>query len=315
MDFYQVAGKMALGSRLRKLSDMVTEDALKIYGLYNVKLEPRWFPVFYMLAERETLAVTEIAQVIGQTHASVSQIVKEMKKQDLVKETKDAKDGRKTMLLLSEKGRAMVPNLKQQVTDVQQAVEDLFGEMQYDLWKAMEETEFLLGRQNLFERVKYKMKTRESEQVIIKDYEPEHQSRFRDLNVEWIEHYFKLEKKDLESLNDPKGFILDKGGHILVAAYKGEIMGVCALLKMDDETYELAKMAVSPAAQGKSIGWLLGKACIEKAKALGAKKLFLESNTRLVPAINLYHKLGFKKIVGKPSPYERSNIQMELVLD
>ncbi|KAA9345712.1 bifunctional helix-turn-helix transcriptional regulator/GNAT family N-acetyltransferase [Adhaeribacter soli] len=315
MDFYQAAGKMALGSRLRKLSDTVTEDALKIYGLYNVKLEPRWFPVFYMLAEKERLAVTEIAQEIGQTHASVSQIVKEMKKQDLVMETKDAKDGRKTMLSLSEKGKAMVPNLKQQVTDVQQAVEDLFREMQYDLWKAMEETEFLLGQQNLFERVKNKMKARESEQVIIQAYEPEHQTRFRDLNVEWIEHYFKLEKKDLESLNDPKGYILDKGGHILVAAYKGEIMGVCALLKMDNETYELAKMAVSPAAQGKSIGWLLGKACIEKAKALGAKKLFLESNTKLVPAINLYHKLGFKKIVGKPSPYERSNIQMELVLD
>ena len=53
---------------------------------------------------------------------------------------------------------------------------------------------------------------------------------------------------------------------------------------------------------------------IEKAKEAGFKRLYLESNTILKPAINLYYKLGFKKITGAPSPYERSNIQMELIL-
>jgi hypothetical protein len=33
----------------------------------------------------------------------------------------------------------------------------------------------------------------------------------------------------------------------------------------------------------------------------------------LKPAINLYYKLGFRKTSGPPSPYERSNIQMELI--
>jgi hypothetical protein len=28
----------------------------------------------------------------------------------------------------------------------------------------------------------------------------------------------------------------------------------------------------------------------------------------------LYYKLGFKKITGSPSPYERCNIQMEMEL-
>jgi len=81
-----------------------------------------------------------------------------------------------------------------------------------------------------------------------------------------------------------------------------------------DFDYELAKMAVSPTVQGKSIGYLLGRAIIEEAKALGASKLFLESNTILKPAINLYYKLGFQKISGYPSPYQRCNIQMELDL-
>ena len=86
-------------------------------------------------------------------------------------------------------------------------------------------------------------------------------------------------------------------------------------MKDPDYDYELAKMAVSPRAQGKKIGYLLGKAIIQKAKDLGAKNLYLESNTILTPPINLYHKLGFRKIEGHYTPYQRSNIQMELNLN
>jgi GNAT superfamily N-acetyltransferase len=86
---------------------------------------------------------------------------------------------------------------------------------------------------------------------------------------------------------------------------------------MTDEKYdyELAKMAVSPKARGKGIGFLLGKAIIDKATQLGATNIYLESNTVLRPAISLYEKLGFKKIAGHHTPYERCNIQMELKLE
>jgi len=125
-----------------------------------------------------------------------------------------------------------------------------------------------------------------------------------------------MEESDYLALDDPEGHILDEGGCIIVALYQDEPVGVCALLKshLPDFDYQLGKMAVSPKAQGKSIGYLLGKEILEKARALGAKKVFLESNTILTPAINLYRKLGFEKIEGYPSPYERSNIQMAVEL-
>lgn len=99
-------------------------------------------------------------------------------------------------------------------------------------------------------------------------------------------------------------------------AVEGETaVGVCALMKMEDVQYdyELAKMGVSPKFQGHGIGHLLGKAVIEKAISLHARNVYLESNTILTPAINLYKKLGFKEVTGRESPYERSNIQMELL--
>lgn len=156
--------------------------------------------------------------------------------------------------------------------------------------------------------------SKQDEEVQIVEYQPEHQPSFKRLNEEWINHWFKMEEADYKSLDHPQEYILDAGGHILIALYKAQPMGTCALLKMDEETYELAKMSVSAQARGKGIGLLLGQAIIGKAKYLGAKRLYLESNTILEPAVSLYRKLGFEEIEGATSPYERCNIQMELIL-
>lgn len=160
-------------------------------------------------------------------------------------------------------------------------------------------------------------KIRESGNIQIVEYEPKYQSAFKSLNEEWISTYFEIEEADRKALDNPTENILKNGGKIFVALYKGEPLGVCALIKMNDPEYdyELAKMAVSPKVRGKNLGWLLGQTAIDKAKESGASKIYLESNTMLNPAINLYYKLGFQKIEGRPTPYKRANIQMELDLN
>ncbi len=315
MDFYQAIGKLGLGSRLRRLSETFTADAERLYALYGVDLDPKWFPVFYVLsAAAEERSISDIAQSIGHSHASVSQIVKEMTRNHLTATSKRDTDARVTMVRLTERGNAVQARIADQYADVGQALDDLFAETQYDLWKAIEEFEFLLARKDFFARVVEARKARESRKVEIIDYAPEFQADFKRLNQEWIEAHFKMEKADYQSLDRPEEKILEPGGHILFARYAGSIVGTCALIKMDATTYELAKMAVTERARGKNIGLLLGRAIVQKARDLGAARLFLESNTRLEAAINLYYKLGFRKVTGRPSPYERSNIQMELDL-
>ena len=146
-------------------------------------------------------------------------------------------------------------------------------------------------------------------------YQPQYRSAFKALNIWWVEKYFKVEPIDLEYLDNPEEKILNKGGYIYFALLNEKPVGACALIKMDEEgaVFELSKMGVLPEAQGHKIGWKLGQAVIEKAKAVGAKKLYLESNTVLTPAMKLYKKLGFKRLDGYDSPYERCNIAMELV--
>ena len=150
--------------------------------------------------------------------------------------------------------------------------------------------------------------------VSIVNYSPEFKQAFRDLNYEWINKYFKVEASDLKMLENPETYILAPGGAILIALYHGEPVGTSALIKMENGTYELAKMSVAPNMQGKKIGLRLGEAVIEKAKELKASKLFLETNSTLKPALSLYKKLGFSEVSGLSSPYDRCNVQMELVL-
>ena len=148
--------------------------------------------------------------------------------------------------------------------------------------------------------------------VNIVSFQPHHWEAFKVLNEEWILMYFELEESDQKMLNDPKGYILDKGGAILMAEEDGDPVGTCALIKRDDTTFELAKMAVSPKAQGRKIGLRLGESVLSKAKEMGALKVVLETNSKLKPAISLYRKLGFTDIEGMDSPYSRCNLQMEV---
>lgn len=145
-------------------------------------------------------------------------------------------------------------------------------------------------------------------------YKPEHQGAFRALNLAWITAHWEPEPADFKMLDHPQENIIEPGGYIAVAVEGEVVLGTCALIKLDDQTCELAKMAVAEAVKGNGIGWLLGLAVIERARVLGASRVYLESNTLLTPAMNLYRKLGFKPIAGQPSPYQRCNIQMELQL-
>ncbi|WDF66432.1 bifunctional helix-turn-helix transcriptional regulator/GNAT family N-acetyltransferase [Flavobacterium sp. KACC 22763] len=316
MEFFDKVGKSALGSRLRLMTAVVTDDAAKIYELYGVDFVPKWFPVFYTLAEEREITITEIANEIGHSQPSVSKIIQEMIGAGLIEESAKTEDKRKNNVVLTEKGILISKKIKQQLEDIDVAIEGIIAESKHNLWAALEEWEFLLEQKSLIKRVSEQKKKRESKDVKIVDYKPEYQEAFRALNVEWISTYFEMEEADYKALDNPEEYILKKGGKILVALYENEPVGVCALIKMNNSEYdfEMAKMAVSPKAQGKSIGWLLGKAIAEKAKELGAKKIYLESNTILKPAINLYYKLGFEKVFGLETPYKRCNIQMELVL-
>lgn len=152
--------------------------------------------------------------------------------------------------------------------------------------------------------------------IHIELYSSEYKEDFVLLNKEWITTYFRLEESDLYTLNHVEEYILDKGGQIFLAIVNNKVVGCCALIvHPENETFELAKMAVSPQAQGLGAGRKLGEALIEYAKDRGIKQIFLEGNTRLESSMILYRKLGFAEVPINNSAYERCNIMMILDIE
>lgn len=137
-----------------------------------------------------------------------------------------------------------------------------------------------------------------------------HAEDFKTLNEAWLEQFFVIEPYDHEVLSDPSKYILNKGGNIYFALENERAIGTFALMYNNLQELEFTKMAVADSEKGKGYGNLLMQHCIDEAKKMGCKTLYLYSNTQLVPAINLYKKFGFIEVPVEQSAYERCNIKM-----
>ena len=136
---------------------------------------------------------------------------------------------------------------------------------------------------------------------------------FRALNETWICELFELEDEDRRQLDDPVGALDEPGGAVLLARLGDEVVGCVGLAVSRPGVVELVKMAVSPVHQGHGIGRALVAAALERARALGATRIELESNRRLAAAVHLYESAGFgHRAAGDhtPGPYARADVAM-----
>jgi len=313
MDFVKDIGLLALGSRLRRLSDRIMASGAEIYRQTEIDFEPRWFPVYSLLAERGPMTVGVCARELGLTHAAVSQTARAMAKKGITTSRKDTADERRRFLELTDKGRALLPQLRDIWADIEGGVREAVDYGGVDILAAIEGIEQALAVQGLSERVAAVRTQRLMTKVEIIDFRPEYREFFKTLNLEWLEKYFSVEPVDREILWHPEQ-ILEDGGAILFARVDGEVVGTCALQRQG-EGWELTKMAVTEPHQGRQIGKKLMLAAIDRAREMGLERLYLVTNSSLTPAVTLYRKVGFRVTqCGQHPKYERGDLTMELDL-
>ena len=150
--------------------------------------------------------------------------------------------------------------------------------------------------------------------INIINFESKYQPDFKSMNLEWLDKYNLTESHDLEILDDPEGTVIGRGGCIFLAMDENKVIGTAGLWKESETEYELIKMFVDTAYRGRGISKLLLDKCINEAKQLGAKKIFLYSNSQLKTAIQLYTKYGFVHIPVVNAPFLTADIKMELSL-
>lgn len=150
--------------------------------------------------------------------------------------------------------------------------------------------------------------------ISVIEFQSKYAGDFKQLNLEWLDKFGLTEAADLLMLDNPQKEIIDTGGCIFLAISGEEVVGSAALINELNGVYELAKMAVTPTFRGKGISKLLIEACLNRAKLLGAERIYLSSNSQLTTALKLYEKYGFKYIAVNGTHYATADIMMELLM-
>ena len=85
-------------------------------------------------------------------------------------------------------------------------------------------------------------------------------------------------------------------GVLLVARVDGKPVGCGALRRLDPATGEIKRMYVAPSARGGGVGARILAELERHARALGMRRLLLETGERQVEAVRLYQRAGFTRV-------------------
>lgn len=310
-------GPLALGTRLRRLGKLTSVGLDAICREMELEAEPRWFGCLQLLQQSGSLSVTEIARTLDQTHPAIVQLARVLMKEDLVRDETDPADRRRRLLSLSDKGREMARALGPLWIAMDAAAREWMNEGGFDLERAISDLEEKLDRHPMDDRIRSELRRMDYEAVQTEPMGPGDEKAFADLNRAWIEEVFEMEDEDKRVLYHPRETIVERGGQVYMARLEGETVGTCALIRERDGVFELGKMAVDPAWQGRQVGARLCDHVIAEARRMGAVALILQTNDVLETAMNLYLSRGWvvEKTGSTDERYARSNVLMRLDLD
>jgi putative acetyltransferase len=85
-------------------------------------------------------------------------------------------------------------------------------------------------------------------------------------------------------------------GCLVLAGSDDEWVGCCALRLFSDEVCEMKRLYIKPVARGAHLGRRLTEHLLPKARALGYRRLVLDTLKDMTAARALYASLGFRQI-------------------
>lgn len=105
-------------------------------------------------------------------------------------------------------------------------------------------------------------------------------------------------------------------GRLFLILRENESAGCIALRKIDDEICEMKRLYVREKFRGSSLGRILIEKLFEEARAIGYKKMRLDTLPDKMPlAVKLYESYGFRKIPPYYNNPYRQTLFMELDLN
>jgi len=147
-------GALAIGARMRRLTDIFSRDVAMIYKEHHLDFEAKYFVLFYLISQRDGIGIMDIADELSLTHPAIIQLAKELEKKGYIKSVKSPIDSRKRLLSLSKKGKASLPEFKKVWDKIQKLNTQLMQKQQHNLLKAITEMEAILEEKSFYRRFK-----------------------------------------------------------------------------------------------------------------------------------------------------------------
>lgn len=160
MSFYQQTGVLFFGSRLRRISEYFLADVNAVYKKHQIRFDAAWFPVFYMLSQKESLSIRDISTELEVSHSAASQLISKLQERGLIKTSSDKEDGRKKVVSFTPKGQKLLRQVEPVWNALQLAMEELLrqSDSTTHLMRAISETETALRKQSIFNRIEKHLK-------------------------------------------------------------------------------------------------------------------------------------------------------------
>ena len=146
---------------------------------------------------------------------------------------------------------------------------------------------------------------------------PTHIEQARELFLEYAQSLgFSLCFQSFdEELAGLPGKYATPDGCLLLAESEGKLAGCVALRKLDSGICEMKRLYVRPAFRGKGFGNLLAKEIISRGRALGYRRMRLDTVEPVMKdAVAMYRRMGFREIAPYCNNPIAGALYMELLL-
>lgn len=149
----------------------------------------------------------------------------------------------------------------------------------------------------------------------IVSYDKKYKADFIQFNTDWIvDNFGALEQEDIKTFENLEQY-LSNGSMIYFAVDNGIVLATCMAMKMNNDTWEMCKLASNKHVNHSGAGSAVFEAAMKYAIEHGAKRLFLLSNRKLKPALHIYKKYGFQEIKLGSYEYTRGDIAFEYMVE
>jgi DNA-binding MarR family transcriptional regulator/GNAT superfamily N-acetyltransferase len=250
--------------------------------------------VLYELAHREGVTATEIGRELGLDASYLSRILRGFEKRGVISKQSSERDGRQSLLRLTETGREEFTRLDTEACDeISVLLNGLPASEQDRLVAAMQTIQGILSPAP-DRKVPYLLRPHQPGDMgwIVQ----RHGALYAD-EYGWEETFEGLVAgiaADFLRQHDPKR------ERCWIAERDGENVGSVLLVRESDTVAKLRLLLVEPKARGLGIGGRLVSECLRFARRAGYRKVTLWTNSVLYAARHIYEKAGFRLIAEEP---------------